>query len=846
MPAAPGPRPDQIQQPVGTNPGDVITATASGSPVFASPAGTGATGPTGPPGTGGGSITGLISHHIPIATATLGVTPPDLGMAGDIPTSVYVEGEERGEKLEFVIPEDYVSGNVELLATYRVSVNDTGGVGIVALEADVSIADTLSGMVITSTGPQSIDFNPVDTTDFERQAVLQILEGTFSPGDVVVIDLKRLGDQPTGVDTHNGDWEVAAFMYRYLGQVATRATTQAAEFFLATDEPTPPNGTLDAIPTSDYPSGSDTEQKATFIVPDNWDGLSDAEFKLTYAMGTAEDATVRIETEGNIADVESGILSALSPAIFDVLPEADTGPRRTVTIRSISRTALTVGSVITLKVARRTGFTENHGGDFKLINIVMTTGQASGVIEGGGSESVANTSAYGMAYRLSSYNFNAADTWETIDLDGGNNLLNNIIHSPVINPSRVIVDVAGDYEITYHAKITKDNNINVVAVSRLLQNGTTEVLGSYDQWRHSPPSISGVNQTKSIRRTAIVSLGVGDYVELQLGTNNTNARVNDSTAGPDPDTRILASIEVRRLIQSGGGGEQRQYSLFRDEKPQGTDGGSNNNGMWDTRDLNTKIVDVGDNVTLSANQFTLEPGVYEIDARAPANQMNQHRIRLRNITDGVTVIGGQNSAISNALGGPITHAFLRGRFIITTSKTFDFGRNMNVAGANEVYTEVQLYKVENLGGAGSTTYGHLSTGTFDGISGTVSGDTDAPTLNGDFQAWDTLTSSTPAGEIHVSYEGRIDPEQTQISSIDVPIKGTGDYALKVYVDGAITSNPVYDSGIQVAPASRTVLTVTDLDLPEQPTGEGRYFVVIEAFVDAGENVRVGLPFVRQD
>lgn len=530
MPAVPGPRPDQIQQPAGTNIGDVIAATANG-PMFT---------PINDlinldvTGLELGLSTGPISRHIPLSSAissgTAGIAVPDSGSIGDVPVNIYPNNEERGEKLEFVIPDDYISGDVELLASYAMS---TAEAGIVQLEADVTIADVTNGIIVTTTGATLVDFNPVDTTDFDRKVVFTIAEGTFSPGDVIIINLKRLGDQPTA-DSHEGDWQVAAFIYRYIGQVATRVITQVGEFFFATDEPSPSNGSLGEIPTTDYPPGTSTEQKVSFVVPDNWDLETDAQFRITYAMDSVDIDPVALETSGSIANVLDGTLDVLSPVAFDLIPPTDTGPHRSVVIRSISGLDLAVGNVITLKIARR-GSTGGHGGILKVINAVMTMGQASSIV-------------------------------------------------------------------------------------------TT-----------APPAAA---------------------------------------------------------------------------------------------------------------------------------------------TD--------------------------------------------------------------------RTYNHLIAGVFDLIAGSVTGDTEFPTVLGDFQTWDVLSSTSPGGEIHVAYEGQLTPVQDTISTIAVPIKGTGDYALKVYVEGAVTANPVYDSGIQVAPGSRTVLALTELDLTEQPTGEKRYYVVVEAFIDNGENVRVGRPFVRQD
>jgi hypothetical protein len=144
----------------------------------------------------------------------------------------------------------------------------------------------------------------------------------------------------------------------------------------------------------------------------------------------------------------------------------------------------------------------------------------------------------------------------------------------------------------------------------------------------------------------------------------------------------------------------------------------------------------------------------------------------------------------------------------------------------------------------ASTQGHLATGVYNFISGTVSADTEAPTVGSDFQAWDALTSTSAGARVDVSYEGRLTSEQSTITLIKIPIKGTGEYNLKIYAEGA--SNPVYTTGLSPVSASRNVLNIPSASLSEQPIGEGRYFVIIEATIDSGENIRVGLPYVRQD
>lgn len=197
MPPQPGPRPDQIQQPTGVNPGDIMVAGVNG-PVFISPS-TVSTGPT--------------TRHITDISSIDDVTSiptPDYSLINIIPISVYVSNETRGEKLKFIVPDDYNFGDIELLVCYKMSISDVNNV---LLEAEIAIVDTVSGSLVINTGPQLINFNPIDSANFDRASILTISSGSFSPGDVIVINLKRLGDAVT--DNHIGDWEVVAFTYRY-------------------------------------------------------------------------------------------------------------------------------------------------------------------------------------------------------------------------------------------------------------------------------------------------------------------------------------------------------------------------------------------------------------------------------------------------------------------------------------------------------------------------------------------------------------------------------------------------------------------------------------------------------
>ena len=127
-----------------------------------------------------------------------------------------------------------------------------------------------------------------------------------------------------------------------------------------------------------------------------------------------------------------------------------------------------------------------------------------------------------------------------------------------------------------------------------------------------------------------------------------------------------------RIVQvaSGGGGVAEDYILIRDEKVSGTDGGTFTSGAWRTRTLNTLVVNLGGFASLAANQITLAAGTYRVKSRAPAYQVDPHKIRLRNITDSVNTVIGSTEMCSSA--HPVgNRSFLDGRFIIASSKVFE-------------------------------------------------------------------------------------------------------------------------------------------------------------------------------
>ena len=137
------------------------------------------------------------------------------------------------------------------------------------------------------------------------------------------------------------------------------------------------------------------------------------------------------------------------------------------------------------------------------------------------------------------------------------------------------------------------------------------------------------------------------------------------------------------------------------------------------------------------------------------------------------------------------------------------------------------------------------------VSGTVTGELEAPDYATDFELWTLLASTSAVARIDAEWHGKLRTSQTKITSISIPVKGqnggpTPQYQVKVYVEGS-GATPIY-TGVLTPETTgvRSLITLSEGDLGAQPTGEKRYFVVVEATLDSGEELRVGSPFVRQE
>lgn len=150
---------------------------------------------------------------------------------------------------------------------------------------------------------------------------------------------------------------------------------------------------------------------------------------------------------------------------------------------------------------------------------------------------------------------------------------------------------------------------------------------------------------------------------------------------------------------------QPKVAFIKDVKPSGTAGGTFTAGAWQTRTLNTVSGD-SEIVSLSSNQFTLQPGKYLIEAIVPAYKVNVHKAKLVSDPSGTPLdeIIGSNEQIDSAVN-IISQSKIIGTLTVSESKVFEiqhrcsttgtttgFG-NASSFGVDEIYTIVKITKI---------------------------------------------------------------------------------------------------------------------------------------------------------
>lgn len=162
--------------------------------------------------------------------------------------------------------------------------------------------------------------------------------------------------------------------------------------------------------------------------------------------------------------------------------------------------------------------------------------------------------------------------------------------------------------------------------------------------------------------------------------------------------------DLSKLFRGVLAGQRLKRFHVCEEQSSGTRGGTNTTG-YQTRTLNKIKINEINGATLASNQVTVPAGKYIIWGRAPLVGVNNHKLKLRNITDSLDAIYGEQNYSSNSyvisnedhicgeLELAVATTFELWHYT-QTSKT-DNGYGEGVSQGTEVYSELIFFKIED-------------------------------------------------------------------------------------------------------------------------------------------------------
>ncbi len=192
---------------------------------------------------------------------------------------------------------------------------------------------------------------------------------------------------------------------------------------------------------------------------------------------------------------------------------------------------------------------------------------------------------------------------------------------------------------------------------------------------------------------------------MQLSKNDTVNIRSESTGtlnnNTDRHTLDITKIGVGDLL----GVPVPRTCYIKDVKASGATSGTFTSGAWRTRDLNTLEGDI-EFVSLSANQFVLQAGKYEIEVSAPAYHVQRHVCKLVSDPSGSPTdisIGSGSYAGNNLVQNEST---IQTTVELTSQQTFEVQHRCSLTsaaangfgvehsfGVDNIYTQVKITKI---------------------------------------------------------------------------------------------------------------------------------------------------------
>lgn len=137
---------------------------------------------------------------------------------------------------------------------------------------------------------------------------------------------------------------------------------------------------------------------------------------------------------------------------------------------------------------------------------------------------------------------------------------------------------------------------------------------------------------------------------LTMATAKLVGRTTATTGAPE-EIAIGAGLSMDSGVLSAVSG----YMLLQHQLASGTDGGSGAAGV-NTRPLNTTVTNTITGASLTANQFTLPAGTFELDGIAAAYASNVNKAYFYNVTSSLSYMGVNQRAASPGGSGSLSRA----------------------------------------------------------------------------------------------------------------------------------------------------------------------------------------------
>lgn len=164
----------------------------------------------------------------------------------------------------------------------------------------------------------------------------------------------------------------------------------------------------------------------------------------------------------------------------------------------------------------------------------------------------------------------------------------------------------------------------------------------------------------------------------------------------------LANGSANQVLMSAGGtsapvwANPIQTVTFNETQTSGTNGGTFTSGAWRDRTLNTTI-NSQSWASISSNEITLNAGTYYVEASAPANFCNAHKVKWRNTTDSTdTLIGTSEFTSQTDTGGRQTRSFVEGIFTIAGTKAFKLQHQCGTTQATNGFGVASSFSVSEI------------------------------------------------------------------------------------------------------------------------------------------------------